>query len=180
MSYRVQPGDSLSSIAAKMLHDERRWSEIARLNSLITPDHLLVGQLLRMPGEEARNPPPGPRTTPSRPAWVPANFHLFVLADEVNPLRGKVIRRVLVNPKMTAAAAATIGRPLSPFPHPERFGFSPSAPGFATARRQACLGHEAQPLPFSIPHPATGGPSFHGNAFLDRRGESSGRRCHLP
>ncbi len=146
MSYRVQPGDSLSSIAAKMLHDGRRWGEIARLNSLITPDHLLVGQLLRMPGEAARNPPPAPSTSPTRPAWVPANFHLFVLADEVNPLRGKVIRRVLVNPKMTAAAATTIGRPLSPFPHPERFGFSPSAPGSPLPAGRHALGMKPSPF----------------------------------
>ncbi len=82
----MQAGDSLSSIAAKMLHDERRWGEIARLNSLITLGHLLVGQLLCMPTQAARNPPPAPITSLTRPAWVPANFHLFVLADEVNPL----------------------------------------------------------------------------------------------
>lgn len=135
MTYEVRLGDGLSSIAARMLGDERRWPELAHANGLSRPDQLLVGQRLVIPvGQSARRPAPasGASNTGARhPAQVPVNYYLFVLADEANPLRGKVIRRVLVNPKLTAAAAAKLGRPLTPFPHPERFGFIPSGAGSA-------------------------------------------------
>ena len=137
MTYEVKLGDSLSSIAAQLLGDESRWPELAQLNGLSRPDQLLVGQQLEIPaGQSGRGAAAsgtqnaGAQNAGARqPAQVPANYYLFVLADEANPLRGKVIRRVLVNPKLTAAAATRLGRPLTPFPHPERFGFTPSAPG---------------------------------------------------
>lgn len=145
MDYRVQPGDSLSSIATKVLGDETRWAEIARTNGITTPDRLLVGQLLRMP-VAARTASHPVQSASTRPAWVPANFHLFVLADEVNPLRGKVVRRVLVNPKMTADAAARLGLPLEPFPHPERFGFTPSAPASSLPMGRHAMGMTPSPF----------------------------------
>lgn len=135
MVYQVRPGDSLASIAAKLLGDERRWPELARCNGLSRPDHLLVGQQLQVPTGRSEQKVASARGMSNagarRPAQVPANYYLFVLADEVNPLGSKVIRRVLVNPKLTAAAAVRLGRPLTPFPHPERFGFTPSGPGSA-------------------------------------------------
>ena len=145
MDYRVRPGDSLSSIATKALGDEGRWAELARLNGITTPDRLLVGQLLRMPTAAKIDQHPV-RPASAQPAWVPANLHLFVLADEVNPIRGKVVRRVLVNPRMTAEAAARLGRPLALFPHPERFGFSPSAPGSPLPVGRHAMGMKPSPF----------------------------------
>lgn len=150
MSYEVRPGESLASIAAAMLGDERRWPELARSSGLLRPDQLIVGQQLRAPG--GRLPAPGgqvngkPNPLAHRPAQVPANYYLFVLADEINPLRSKVIRRVLVNPRLTAAAAARLGRPLTPFPNPERFGFMPSGPGSALPVGRHAMGMKPSPF----------------------------------
>ncbi|GCD39167.1 peptidoglycan-binding protein [Streptomyces chrestomyceticus JCM 4735] len=48
-TYRVRPGDSLSSIAAELLGSLSRWPEIARLNGLADADVLRVGQVLKIP-----------------------------------------------------------------------------------------------------------------------------------
>ena len=60
---------------------------------------------------------------------IQTSTYVFVLADEIDPIRRKLVRRVLVNPRMAAEASRNLGRPLKLFPNPERFGFSPSAPG---------------------------------------------------
>lgn len=150
MIYRVQPGDSLSSIAQKYLGDGGRWVEIAQLNRLLTPDRILVGQALHLPNPSHGRPTSAAkgqmRGSGSSRAQVPANYYLFVLADEINPLRRKVVRRVLVNPKMTAAAALQLGRPLPIFPHPERFGFSPSSPSSLLPAGRHALGMKPSPF----------------------------------
>lgn len=146
MSYRVRPGDSLSSIARKTLGDGSRWAEIARINGIATPDRLLIGQMLRMPAAAGDGGSRPAQTAPAHSAWTPANFYLFVLADEVNPLHRKVVRRVLVNPKMTAEAAARLGRPLAIFPNPERFGFFPSASGSPLPPGRHALGMKPSPF----------------------------------
>ena len=48
MQYTVQPGDSLWSIARHVCNDGLRWQEIARSNSLVNPDRLLVGQVIQI------------------------------------------------------------------------------------------------------------------------------------
>jgi hypothetical protein len=45
----VREGDTLSSIAARILGDPLRWTEIADLNELRDPDHLEIGQRLILP-----------------------------------------------------------------------------------------------------------------------------------
>lgn len=47
--YTVKAGDTLSSIAARKLGRAGRWPEIAKLNKLRDPNHLRVGQRLRLP-----------------------------------------------------------------------------------------------------------------------------------
>jgi hypothetical protein len=47
--YRVRSGDTLWSIAQHQLGDGNRWHEIARLNHLRDPNHLRIGQKLRLP-----------------------------------------------------------------------------------------------------------------------------------
>ncbi len=46
-NYRVQPGDTLSKIAARF---HTRWPILARLNHLANPNALYVGQVLTLPG----------------------------------------------------------------------------------------------------------------------------------
>lgn len=48
-SYTVRSGDTLSAIAARLLHDYRRWPDIARANNLRDPNYLRVGQVLAIP-----------------------------------------------------------------------------------------------------------------------------------
>lgn len=151
MRYVVQPGDSLWRIGQKVCGDGLAWRAIARDNRLADPDLLMVGQVLSIDdamrqglpnrtavGESSglTGPPRGAGRSdsvataggPQRVALVPAASYVFVLADEIDPLRGKVVRRVLVNPAMAAEASRNLGRPLSLFPNPERFGFHASGP----------------------------------------------------
>ena len=62
-TYKVQSGDTLTSIAQKNLGSESRWHEIAEANPMIDPIKLRVGQVLKMP------PPPG--SNEPRPATQP-------------------------------------------------------------------------------------------------------------
>ncbi|MEF9671761.1 LysM peptidoglycan-binding domain-containing protein [Pseudomonas sp. PCH446] len=49
--YTVQPGDTLSKIAERELHDAGRWPEIAEANraTLPDPDKIKPGQQLKIP-----------------------------------------------------------------------------------------------------------------------------------
>ena len=51
-TYTVRPGDSLSKIAARVLGDAGRWEELFEANreELGSPDRVVVGQELRVPG----------------------------------------------------------------------------------------------------------------------------------
>ena len=59
-TYLVRGGDTLSSIAAQF---GTTYLELARLNGIINPDALSVGQILRVPGA-----PPPPEPPPPAPA----------------------------------------------------------------------------------------------------------------
>ena len=48
-TYTVQPGDSLSLIAKRLLGSAGRFSEIAALNGIQNPNVISVGQVLRIP-----------------------------------------------------------------------------------------------------------------------------------
>lgn len=48
-TYVVKAGDTLSSIAARLLGNYKRWTDIATLNGLRDPNALHVGQKLRLP-----------------------------------------------------------------------------------------------------------------------------------
>ncbi len=60
-TYTVQRGDSLASIAAA---HNTNYLELARMNNLINPDVLYVGQVLNVPGAP---PPPAPSSDPAPP-----------------------------------------------------------------------------------------------------------------
>ena len=48
-SYVVKPGDTLTSIATRLLGSGNEWREIAKLNPTVDPDKLKVGQRLVLP-----------------------------------------------------------------------------------------------------------------------------------
>ena len=48
-TYTVQPGDSLSLIAKRLLGNAGRFSEIAALNGIQNPNIIHPGQVLRIP-----------------------------------------------------------------------------------------------------------------------------------
>lgn len=47
--YRVQPGDTLTSIAARLLRAPGNWRTLARLNQLANPNRIPAGAVLRIP-----------------------------------------------------------------------------------------------------------------------------------
>jgi LysM repeat protein len=47
--YVVQHGDTLLSIAEKMLGQASRWPEIANLNNIRNPNLIFIGQRLSLP-----------------------------------------------------------------------------------------------------------------------------------
>lgn len=53
-SYRVQPGDTLTKIAARLYRNPRKWTVIFEANrdKLTGPEKLAAGQILRIPPEE--------------------------------------------------------------------------------------------------------------------------------
>lgn len=138
MPYTVRYGDSLSRIAQKTLGNANRWPELARLNRLHRPDHILAGQTLLLPdgakhvgtpppwAEHLRHPGPQPDRPPQdRPATgLSARGLFYVVADEVNPLSQKLVRKVIKpaglesNPKL-----------LEQILNPEKHGFQPRQPG---------------------------------------------------
>ncbi|MFN9210748.1 MAG: LysM peptidoglycan-binding domain-containing protein [Betaproteobacteria bacterium] len=141
MDYWVQAGDSLWKIAERFYGRGSQWPQLARLNWMdphrLTP--LLVGQRLTIDYPGGPLPSRGEPVAPAfrdmarpfevdSPAIIPVVPYVFVLADEIDPFRRKVVRRVLVDPVLTAEAAKNLGRPLRVFPNPERFGFIPSDP----------------------------------------------------
>lgn len=135
----------MSTIARAHLGNGDRWPELARLNGIGPPFAILVGQALQLPvlsdAAASRSPRDGRSTSTGKPphALIPANYYLFILADEYNPLRRKVVRRVIVNRKLAELAAANYGREVDLFRSPERFGFEPRAP-----QSTASLGRHAQ------------------------------------
>jgi hypothetical protein len=62
------------------------------------------------------------------PSVVPARAFFFVLADEIDPLRPKLVRKAMVNPSMAAAYAERVGRAIQLQPNPARYGLHPTAP----------------------------------------------------
>ncbi|MDJ0936786.1 MAG: LysM domain-containing protein [Kiloniellales bacterium] len=49
--YTMQPGDSISSVAKRMLGDPLKFYILARYNNLENPSEISVGQTIRVPGE---------------------------------------------------------------------------------------------------------------------------------
>lgn len=116
MRYSVAKGDSLVTIARDRLGDPHRWAEIARLNLIVPPYRLLVGEVHELPTRFAGSlqpslagaghaPPAGPLLAgrhwthdADRPAAaIPARAYLLVVADEPAS-SGRAARRVFSMP----------------------------------------------------------------------------------
>ena len=155
MKYIIQPGDTLWRIAARQLGDAEKWRQLVEDNPGVVPAQLIVGDALilrdAMPAPEAWRDPASAMAPPSaaeqRASLIPARAFLFVLADEWDPRRRKVVRRVLVNPRLAAAWAARLGKPMRVFPDPEVFGFLPTDSTSRLSPGRHALG--IKPSPFS-------------------------------
>jgi hypothetical protein len=74
VSYRVRPGDSLSSIAARVYHDRSYWPVIYWRNhrQIRWANQISAGQVLRLPAKPARVPSGPAQLAPPLPALVAA------------------------------------------------------------------------------------------------------------
>ncbi|MEH0981881.1 BTAD domain-containing putative transcriptional regulator [Micromonospora sp. CPCC 205556] len=80
-TYTVRRGDTLSSIAARQLGDDSRWSDIYALNrgthfprvggTLHDPDLIRPGWILDLPADTTESTPPTQRATPAPPTRQP-------------------------------------------------------------------------------------------------------------
>jgi LysM repeat protein len=60
-TYTVRAGDTLATIARRLLGDDGQWQEIARANSISDPRALQIGAVLTIPSPAGqRSAPPGP------------------------------------------------------------------------------------------------------------------------
>ncbi|OWK28452.1 LysM peptidoglycan-binding domain-containing protein [Sphingomonas dokdonensis] len=72
--YTVRAGDTIDGIAQRLLGNRLKAYQLLRYNDLSLPAQLAVGQVLRIPGEQRREPPrapappPAPSPAPPRPA----------------------------------------------------------------------------------------------------------------
>jgi len=134
MKHVVQPGDTLWRLAARYFGDPEKWRVIQQDNPTVAPRQLIIGDelVIRDAALASRGDTVVPaHTAPSsaaeqRPSLVPGRAFLFVLADEIDPLSRKLVRRVIVNPRVAERWAAQLGRPVPYVPHPESFGFAPT------------------------------------------------------
>ncbi len=61
--YEIRPGDTFSSIARRVLGSERRWREIAEMNTHVDPTRLKAGDRIRLPERKPQEAgPPAKRT----------------------------------------------------------------------------------------------------------------------
>jgi nucleoid-associated protein YgaU len=63
--YSVQPGDTLTSIAARFLGDPTRWPEVFALNQPATGGAIAANPNLLHPGMQLRLPPPERSVAPA-------------------------------------------------------------------------------------------------------------------
>ncbi|WP_232520178.1 hypothetical protein [Ralstonia solanacearum] len=86
------------------------------------------------------------------------------MADEINPARSKVVRKVMVNPAMAKAYAARLGHPVPVMPNPEVFGMHPTNPTSNLPPGRHALGMQPSPYSSASSH-AFGAPRFSGSRF---------------
>jgi len=160
MNYMVKPGDTLWDIAGRELGDHLRWQEVARMNNLLPPYKMFIGQTLCLPRRAMQTLVGNQRVSGGSGAAIQergyahgsigsqrimqgsmvveqgTNTHLargflFILADEVLPSQ-KVVRKVLSLPPTTNAEAIVA--------NPEIYGIKPVNPNSAVTLGEHALG----------------------------------------
>lgn len=187
MKHVVQPGDTLSRLAARYFRDPEKWRLIQQDNPTVVPRQLLVGDELIIRDIPLANPNEAlaaSRTAPSsapeqRPSLIPARAFLFVLADEFDPLSRKVVRRVIVNPQVAGRWAAQLGKPVPFVPHPESFGFVPTDMSSLVTPGRHAQGLKPSSFTSTSAH-FFGAPRFSGSPFwIDvRKARAAGATIH--
>jgi len=76
---------------------------------------------------------------------IPGRAFFYVLADELNPLRSKVVRKVMTSEQMARQFTEILGKPIMRVPNPERFGMHPSDPLSTLPPGRHALGMKPSP-----------------------------------
>ncbi|MBN2358651.1 MAG: LysM peptidoglycan-binding domain-containing protein, partial [Deltaproteobacteria bacterium] len=84
-TYTVQPGDTLSSIAAR---HGTTWQELQRLNNISNPNLIYANQVLRLPGGSQASEPPPATTTAAAPTSPVTNPNATGAQLETFPIAG--------------------------------------------------------------------------------------------
>lgn len=130
--YIVQAGDTLPDVAKKTLGNSGRWDEISRLNGLVGPVQLYIGQRLKLPDSAytcepgqnyTYNPPSSSYVCSAAPGESPAllvlargfTFIIFEQLPEVGA--GAIIRKVAVIPNNFSLSPSNVKGILSPAEH---------------------------------------------------------------
>jgi hypothetical protein len=198
MGHTVRYGDTLSGIAQQHLGNANKWPEIAHLNHLRNPDFLLIGQELKLPagalqtpagGAHSNNPHflhPATRMHAGAPAsshqplehrparTIPARAFFFVVADEFDFTRRKLVRKVVIpkGAKLSPALAHKIVRP-------DIHGFSPRDPVSRVSVGRHVLGRTDSKYISASERPL-GSPRFQGERYwIDvRKLQAAGSTIH--
>jgi hypothetical protein len=174
MQYTVRPGDTLWRIATSYFGDATKWTTIAEDNRLLRSARLYVGDVLvlrdsLLTRSRSRLGPPGTRPIGAdqlehKSSVIPARAFLYVLADEIDPTRPKLVRKVMVSPKMAERVRAHLGRPVNVVANPELFGLSPKGPGSTVSKGRHVMGM-TQSRYLSSSKSSRGAPRFSGSPF---------------
>jgi hypothetical protein len=194
MIYTVRLGDSLWKIAATYFGRADLWPTIAQDNHLRNADRLLVGQMLHLRdailvrrdasatlavNQVHGNGSARTASLEHTTSLVPARGFFFVLADEINPFTQKVVRKVLIDPKMGAALTKQLGRPIHVMPNPAQFGLHPTAPLSSLPPGRHAQGMKPSPFSSASSKPF-GSPRIEGSRFwIDvEKAKASGATIH--
>ncbi len=185
--YTIQPNDTLSGIAQHQLGRAERWTELAKLNAIRDAHRLFIGQLILLPPDSKvqKQASAGPvrivaaassgMPVDKRPATLlPARAFFFVIADEMNPLARKAVRKVLMPPKGVTDPAL-----LEQLMHPERHGFTARSPN-STVSMGRHVGGRVDSKFISASEQPMGSPRFEGKKFwIDvAKAEKAGVKVH--
>ena len=169
MYYQVQYGDSLRGLARRYYGDPNRWTEIADVNHLSPVVRLMIGDIIQIPGVQTDRPLDkreidydyGALDSRSdrRATASPGRGFLFIVADEINPLTRKVVRRVAVPVDVSDAKL------LEKILNPERYGFAPRDPASAVSVGRHVGQNMTNSRFISASERAFGSPRFPGDAY---------------